>query len=58
MAKTKQPKAGKAPKGEKKAKQKKPKVKGALLGKTTNLVAVLFGLSLAAQEVVARVAAG
>lgn len=55
MAKSKQPKAGKAPKGGQKPEG--PEVKGALLGRATNLVAVLFGLSLAVQEVVARVAA-
>lgn len=56
MAKTKKPKAGKAPKGEKAP--NRPKVKGALLGRVTNLVAVLFGLSLAAQEVLSRATAG
>ncbi len=52
----KAPKAGKEPKAGKAPKVKKAKVKGALLGKVTDLVAALFGLSLVAQEVVSRTA--
>ena len=62
VAKTKEPKAAKAPKAGKgggadapkvkKAKAKKAKVKGALLDKVTNLVVVLFGLSLVAERLV------
>ncbi len=47
------PGKGEKAKGEKKAKVKKPKVKGALLHKVTNLVLVLFLLSLAAQQLTA-----
>lgn len=54
----KPPKAGKEPKAGKKGKggapkQKRPKVKGALLDKLTSLVLVLFLASLVAQRLTA-----
>lgn len=61
MAKTKEPKAGKPKAGKGKGKDggagkapkiKKAKVKGALLDKVTNLVVVLFGVSLVAERLV------
>ncbi len=53
MAKDKPPKPPKPGKGEKAKGEKKAKVKGALLHKVTNLVLVLFLLSLAAQQLTA-----
>ncbi|MCU1692491.1 MAG: hypothetical protein JWM64_1582 [Frankiales bacterium] len=54
MAKTKEPKAGKGPGkgGPAKAEKVKVKVKGRLLERVTNLVGVLFALSLVAEKVV------